>query len=89
MNQERLGELKDLAARLEGLQRAMRVILDAERSDVQDGQAAPAVVVLAAALGQVETAVASLDSLSSGADANQRSPDDDELNAEMMDAPGG
>jgi hypothetical protein len=89
MNQERLVELEDLAHRLEDLQFEIHALLDAEQTDPDDEKSPTAIEVLTAALGQVGTAVAGLDSLMPESDAGVNRPDDDELTDEMMDAPGG
>ncbi len=89
MNQERLAELEDLAHRLEDLQFEIHALLDAEQSDADDEKSSMAIDVLTAALGQVGTAVAGIDSLMPESGAGGDKPDDDELTNEMMDAPGG
>ena len=89
MNQERLVELEDLAHRLEDLQFEIHALLDAEQSDAQEVRSAAAIEVLTAALSQVGTAVAGLDSLMPASRANHDAPDDDDLTDKMMDSPGG
>ena len=89
MNQERLVELEDLAHRLEDLQFEIHALLDAEQSDAEGEKSAAAIEVLTAALTQVGTAVAGLDSLMPASQGNHGAPDDDDLTNQMMDSPGG
>jgi hypothetical protein len=89
MNESRLDEIADLAHRLEDLQFEIHALLDAEQTEAEGESSPAAVEVLSSALSHVGTAVAELDSLMPASDENQNEPDDDELNDELIDSPGG